>query len=371
MKKIIVIGAGFAGFATVEILSSIRGKTVVTLIDKKQSADFLPLLPDCLGRKINPQYLRCDIEQFSKRLGFRFLRDEVREVDLAKRAVTTLTGTLEYDYLVIASGSETNFYGNQNIREYAYTLDSADDAVRILNLLGKERFDNYIVAGGGYTGIEVATNLRLYLDKVKRKASIIIVERTPAILGPLPEWMKDYVNDNLRRLSIEVMVNSTIERIEGSKVFVAAGKVFDNTLVIWAAGVKTAGFIQNLKVEKNPQGRIKVDDYLKLNESCFAIGDAAYFSYKNNFLRMAVQFAIFQGRSVAANIINSIKGRQLKKYTPIDFGYIIPMANNNSCGTVFGLNLKGLLPTALHFIMCTYRSRGFKNKFGVIKGLIS
>ncbi|MCX5701712.1 MAG: hypothetical protein NTW64_01875 [Candidatus Omnitrophica bacterium] len=75
---------------------------------------------------------------------------------------------------------------------------------------------------------------------------------------------------------------------------------------------------------------------------------------------------IFQGRCVAANIINSIKGCKLKKYTPIDFGYIIPMANNNSCGTVFGLNLKGFLPTALNFIMCIYRSRGLKDKLGVI-----
>jgi NADH dehydrogenase FAD-containing subunit len=100
------------------------------------------------------------------------------------------------------------------------------------------------------------------------------------------------------------------------------------------------------------------------------LGDAAYVSGKAGFLRMAVQFAITQGENAGINIINSIKGLRLKEYTPVDSGYIIPMANNKSCGLVLGMELKGFLPTVFHYIMCIYRSYSFRNKLGVINNLV-
>jgi NADH dehydrogenase FAD-containing subunit len=85
---------------------------------------------------------------------------------------------------------------------------------------------------------------------------------------------------------------------------------------------------------------------------------------------MTVQFAIAQGDLAANNIIRSIKGKKLIEYKPVDLGFIIPMANNHSCGNVFGVNLKGKLPTLLHFIMCVYRLYGMRNKIGFIKSLM-
>jgi NADH dehydrogenase len=359
MKKIIIIGGGFGGLCVGNIL----------LIDKKETADFLPTLPDCLGRGINPEYLTYKIENLAKKSGFKFLLDEVNSIDLDKREILTKTKRFAYDYLVIASGSETNFYGNTNIMEHAFKLDCAQDLKTIKKALNNKEFDNYIIGGGGYTGVELATNLRLFLGKNKKTGRIMILERAPTILGPLPEWMKIYVSENLKRLNVDVFTNSSIEKIEDSTAYFSGGEIFNKAMVIWAAGVKTSSFIQGLKVEKNPQGRIKVDEYLRLNESCFVVGDAAYFLHKNINLRMGVQFSISQGASAAVNIINSIKGHKLRKYMPRDLGYIIPMANNKSCGRVFGVNLKGVLPTLFHFVMCIYRSYGFKNKFGIIKGL--
>jgi NADH dehydrogenase len=371
MKKIIVIGGGFGGLSAVNMLCKLGLDFDITLIDKKENADFLPMLPDCIGRGINPQYLSYKIENLAKKLRFKFLMDEADLIDLDKKEILTKTRRFSYDFLVIASGSETNFYGNNNIKDNAFKLDDAGDAKNIVERLRQGEFDNYLICGGGYTGVEVATNLRIFLTKNKKSGRIIIIERAPSILGPLPEWMKNYVSENFKRLNVEVFVNNSIEKIENGKVFVSGGRALNNSMVIWAAGVKTSGFIQNLKVEKNPQGRIKVDDYLRLSDSCFVIGDAAYFSYKNTYLRMAVQFAIAQGECVAASIIKSVKGKRLKKYRPVDFGYIIPMANNKSCGRVFGINLKGLLPTMFHFMMCIYRSYGLKNKFGIIRELIT
>jgi len=370
MKKIIIIGAGFAGVSAVMTLRKHNFGLDITLIEKKETFDFLPVLPDVIGRGINPEYLTYSINGLADKFKLQLVKDEVDAIDLDKKEILTKNRRLNYDYLIIASGSETNFYANTNIMEYALKLDGALDARRLKEQLCKRDYDHYLIGGGGYTGIELATNLKVFLNKNKKSGQIIIIERAPAILGPLPEWMKAYVSNNLKKLGIEVLVNGSIEKIEDRKVYVSAGRVFNNALVVWAAGVKTSSFIQNLKVEKNPQGRIKVNEYLSLNESCFVAGDAANFAYKNVNLRMAVQFAIAEGNSAAINIIKSIKGRKLRKYIPRDFGFVIPMANNKSCGKIFGINLTGILPTMLHFLMCIYRSYGLRNKFGILSNLV-
>ena len=363
MKKIVVIGAGFAGLAACSRFYNYTKKRdlEVTLINDKPKFSFLPMLPDCLGRGVRPDYLVLDLAALSHKKNFDFIKDKVTAVDLEKKEISTSALNLKYDFLIIASGSETNFYGNNEIKKSAFKLDDAEDAVSLRQALAEKDYGSYLIVGGGYTGIEVATNLRVYLDRKGINKRIAIVERAPSILGPLPEWMKGYVSGNLKRLGIEVFTNTSVDKVEG----------FSNPMLIWAAGVRTADFIQNLKVEKNTQGRIKTDEYLRVNDSCFAAGDAAYFSYKDNFLRMAVQFAIMQGDSAAGNILRSIRGNKLIKYKPVDLGLIIPLANNRACGKVLGVNMQGYLPILFHYIMCIYRTYGFKNKFGILKDLLT
>ncbi|MFA5177080.1 MAG: FAD-dependent oxidoreductase [Candidatus Omnitrophota bacterium] len=363
MKKIIIIGAGFAGLTALSRLYNYgkKGELEITLINDKQQSSFLPMLPDCLGRGVAPEHLMLDLAALSKKKNFNFIKDKVISLDLAKKEVSTSALNLQYDFLLIASGSETNFYGNDEIRKTAFKLDNAQDAASLRRALDEKDYDSYLVVGGGYTGIEVATNIRVYLKKRKVDKRIVVIERAPSILGPLPEWTKSYVLANLKRLGIEVLTNTSIEKVAG----------FANPMLIWAAGVRTSDFIQNLNVGKNSQGRLKTDEYLRVNDSCLAAGDAAYFSHKNNFLRMAVQFAIMQGSCAAGNIIRQARGKSLAKYKPVDLGLIIPLANNQACGIILGINMRGCLPVLFHYIMCVYRTYGFRNKLGIVKDLIT
>lgn len=373
MPKIVIIGAGFSGLEAVKKLSRYRRRynLQLTLVDKQERFNFLPLLPDVMGRAISSEYLTHQIEPFCKKRGCAFLHAGVDAVDLEHKRVSTSSAALNYDYLIIASGSETNFYGNALIHERAYPLDNAKDAERIKEDLERKPFDVILIAGAGYTGIEVATNMRLYLNKKSQKKKIIIVERAPSILGPLPEWMKDYVFDNLKSMDVEVLCNTTVERIDESGVKLSGREVLGNAMLIWSAGVRTADFLQRLSIQKNPQGRAVVDPYLRLKENCFVTGDASWYNYGGQYLRMAVQFSIMEGRTAASNIIRHIRGQALKAFRPFDFGYIIPMANNRSCGIVLGIALKGRLPTALHYLMCMYRSYSFRNKVGILKDVIN
>jgi NADH dehydrogenase FAD-containing subunit len=210
----------------------------------------------------------------------------------------------------------------------------------------------------------------LYFKNRKIVKKIIFIERASDILQAVPDGMKSYVARNLKSMGVEVLTNSVIEKISTDKLLVSGGREFRRPILIWVAGVKTARFIQKLNLPKNPQGRIVVDGYLRVSQNCFCAGDAAYFKEKNSFLRMAIQFAITQGDRAAKNIARSIKNIPLKKYRPLDLGYIIPRPNNKSCGRILGLNVSGRLATLLHFIMCIFRSIGWKNKAGIINSLI-
>ncbi|MFA5115304.1 MAG: FAD-dependent oxidoreductase [Candidatus Omnitrophota bacterium] len=368
MKKVLILGCGFAGLSAAAEFCRARSGFEVTVIDKKRYLDFLPLLPDVIGRGINAEYLRFPLAAAAVRLGFTFVNAYVGSLDPSARRVISSAGEFGYDYLLLASGSETNFYGNAQAARSAYKLDDAGDAVNILLALERRKLDCCVVSGGGYTGIEIATNLRLYFSRRGEDKEIIIIEKSPSILGPLPSWMKGHVYNNLRGLGIRVLANTVIEQIE-ERSLRAAGEIFNNSMLVWAAGVRVSDIVRGEAFERNPQGRYKVDEFLRLCDNCFAAGDASCFSFRGGFLRMAVQFAISQGACAGRNIINAAEGRKLKRYEPHDLGYIIPMANNNSCGQVLGISVKGAAPTALHYLMCLYRSLGWRNRAGIIRGL--
>lgn len=369
-KKVLIIGAGFAGLSAAAILSRYKKDIALTVLDAKEGSDFLPLLPDVLGRSLRPENLTYSVAHAALWRGFSFIKEEVTRVDLTQKKVWTSARELNYDYLLIASGSETNFYADAQAEKLAFKLDNVYDAENLAEVLGRQDLENFVITGAGYTGVEVAASLRRNFTKKKIQKRIIMVERAPDILGPLPQWMKEHVRREFNKLDIEIFTATTITAIAPSKVSLSNAMVLDNAALLWTAGVKTAPFIQNLTVEKNAQGRIKVDNYLRVNDSCFAAGDAAYFSFKDSFLRMAVQFSITQAERAADNIIRNIYGRPIKKYRPLDLGFILPLANNHSCGKVFGINVTGGVATLLHFMMCIYRSWGLKNKAGIIRSLL-
>lgn len=369
-KKIIVIGAGFAGLVAAKKLARCGQELEITLIDAKVTADFLPLAPDCIGRGIHPEHLTISVVEFCRKHKINFIKAHVTGVDFGNRRVFCDSCDLSYDYLLIASGSQTNFFSDLGAQSYAYALNSVEQVKKIIAGLKSNKFNNFIICGGGYTGIETATNLWRYFKRHNQHKKIMIVERAPSILGPLPDWMKIFVQNNLAQMNIEILANAVVEHVQKDRVKISGRAEFEQAMLVWVPGVRTADFIQKLVVAKSPQGRILVDEYLKVNESCFCAGDAAFFGSEHNFLRMAIQFAISQGARAAGNIIQSIQGGELKKFRPLDLGYVIPLANDRSCGIVFGFKLKGMLPTVLHFMMCIYRSWGWKSRWGLICDLL-
>ncbi len=371
MGDILIIGGGFAGIWAAKVLSKncskLNGRRIL-LVDLKKTSDFLPILPDVVGGRINKENATLDLADCLDKLGVNFQQGEVTKIDTQNKEVFLKNGdVLSYEFLIVSCGSLTNFYGRDELSRSALKLDTADDALILQNIVSTYPEKKILVIGGGYTGVEVASNLaRLLRHRKIKKYSIQIVERGEDILGPLPEWMKDYCRVNLCRLRVGVHTGCSLAEIKENSAKLSNGMEFDDCLIVWAAGVTTPAFVRDLKFEKDKQGRLIVDDNMMFTKASFAVGDAASFKYKGQTIRMAVQFSIAEAVVAAQNILRVIAGqKKLVRYRPLDLGLLVPMANRRACGKVLFFRVSGLLGWFFHYCMCIYRTLSFRNRFGI------
>lgn len=337
------------------------------------------MLPDVIGGWLGHDALSAGFKKLTDNRRCEWLKDEVIKVDFITGKIYLVNNTLDYEYLIISSGSETNFFKNGNARNSCFKLDNVNDAVKIRGELLKRAEAkmpsgvNVVVAGGGYTGVEIATNADYFLGREKVKRRIYILEKADNILTMVPEWMRKEVRTGLDSLNVSIICNDSLKEYNGKDVLLESGEKIENALCIWSAGVKTSSFIDAVDAEKE-RTRIKVKEDLRIAkdgvENVFVAGDAGYFfdDRKKSALRMAVMFSIGQGRVAAGNVIKSVLNRPLKKFRPVDLGYLIPMAHGKAPGVVMGRKIHGRLGYLMHYCMCLYRSER-ENKFSIIRDM--
>lgn len=371
MGDIVIIGGGFAGLEAARVFARNRkrlGDRRVILIDAKSTSDFLPVLPDVAASFIPKEHAALDLESYLERLNVNFENNEVARIDTqAREVILKGGGVLSFEYLVLACGTVTNFYGQEDVRRRALKLDSADDALVLLNTVTTYPAKKILIVGGGYTGVEVASSLAMYFRRRKiKKYSIHLIERGEDILGVLPEWVRDYCRVNLCALRVDIHTGVSIKEIADQRLTLSSGMEFDDYLLIWTAGVQTPSLVSSLNAEKDAQGRLLVDPYLRFADVCFAAGDAAAFRHGNRALRMAVQFSLAEGALAARNILRLVAGKKkLCRYRPLDLGLLVPMANKKAAGRVLFVRTWGIAGWIMHFIMCAWRSLGANNRMGI------
>lgn len=369
MNRIVIIGGGFVGLNAARTLSGHHASLDITLITSHGSFDFLPLLPDVISGKVPPNAASTPLSAFPFLRHVRCIEGTVTSLDPVNRTLSTRSTTIPYDYAIVASGTETNFYGRADAAQNAFRLDTVQDAIRLRNAARSGIHSSFVVSGGGYTGIEVSTHLRHLLAAEKRHVPVLVIERGPSVVGVLPEWMRQYVRMNLARLRIDPLENTEVTSIDPAAVRLSNGRALEKACVVWVAGVKTPAYIQALPFVKNAQGRLGVDPFLRLDDHLFAAGDSALVQKNGAPLRMSVQFAFVGGQVAATNILRSIDRRPLRPFNPADPGYVVPMANGLSCGSVFGIPLRGRLPSLLHYVMCAFRTPGISRRLSILKNL--
>jgi NADH:ubiquinone reductase (H+-translocating) len=201
----------------------------------------------------------------------------------------------------------------------------------------------------------------------KRSNEIHLVDPASAPCNTLEKRFQDYVRREMARQDIALHLETTATRVQGRRIPLANGRVFTRAALLWSAGMCPPAFVRDMNVPRKAGGRLAVDAALQVGDGVFAAGDSACFLRDGRPLRMSVQFALAMGRCAAENIVRSLHGKTLRDFRPRDPGFIVPMSHGKACGRVLGLPLTGRLPSALHYLLSSFRTWGRPHSMAVLR----
>lgn len=354
-KRVVIVGAGFGGL----MLARKIDKRIyqVVLLDKNNYHQFQPLFYQVATAGLEPSAISFPLRKiFQKQKDIHIRICEVKEILHKENEVLTNIGRINYDHLVIATGADTNFYGNQEIINNAMPMKSVSEALFIRNqvlsnfemaLITKDEalkkaLLNIVVVGGGPTGVEVSGTLADMKKTVLPKdypeldfnlMTITLIEGGDRLLGSMSEVSSEHAKIFLEKRGVKVLVDKRVSGFDGDTItFVSGEKIISKTL-IWAAGIK-AIFIPGLLPESiHKSGRIIVDKYNKVqgHTNIYAIGDVSISLEDPGFVNghpQIAQPAMQQGDLLALNLKNMSKGQPLKPFIYKDLGSMATVGRN-------------------------------------------
>jgi NADH dehydrogenase len=396
LPHIVVIGAGFAGLTFVREFPA--GLARITIIDRQNHHLFQPLLYQVATAGLSAIDIAQPIRAvFGARPNLSVIMSEVTAIDLAARRVTHARGALAYDYLVIAAGGVTSYFGHPEWAQFAPGLKSLDDALRIRRMIlcaleraetepdaaKREAAMNIVVIGGGPTGVEVAgalaeltrTVLHKDFDHIDpAKVRVRLIEGSPRVLAAFPPELSASAQRQLEKLGVEVRTGVRVEAIRAGEL-VVAGETIRADSVVWAAGVGAAPITRQLAgVALDRAGRVQVLPDLSVpgHPAVFALGDAASLSDANGAVVPGVaQGALQMGRHAADVIARELRG---EKFSPAgraafayrDKGSMATIGRSAAVAQIGGRHLSGypawVAWLAVHLLFLV----GFRSKFSVL-----
>lgn len=330
MKKVIVVGGGFAGLNLAKKLTNNK-HFEVTVVDINNYHFFPPLLYQVSTAFIEASNISYPFRKlFQGRKNIRFHMGCLLEVFPENNTIKTDTGELKYDYLVLAMGTETNFFGNQNIINNALPMKSIDDALRIRNhillclekavraetLHQKVKLANIVIAGGGPTGVEMSGMLaemavnvgkKDYPEATSKVGHIYLIDGGPSLLGPMSTKAQKEAYKVLKKLGVKIQLNTLVKDYVNEEVLLSNGKKISTATVIWASGVIGREVVGLPKEVIGRGRRIIVDEINRVKDTnnIFAIGDQCLQTTDKNYPEghpQLAQVAIQQGTLLAANL---------------------------------------------------------------------
>jgi len=373
-NKVFILGGGFAGIYTAMGLE----KTLcehpfleVTLISQDNFFLFTPLLHEVVSSSQGGVNIVNPIRKLLRRS--RFIQSRVDHVDFQKKSIFTTNPQgsqkeFSYDQVVFALGLVPNFFNIQGLAEKALTMKSLSDGIRLRNRMiaclekangeqdpeKRKGFLTFIVAGGGFTGVEILgamddflkEAIGLYPDIKMSDLRIILVHAGEILVPEMNANLGIYVQKKFKERHIEVKLQVSLVAIKDDKVLLSSGEVIDAETLVWTAGNTTHALIGALPLEKK-QGRIVVDDYLEVPQypGVWAAGDCAYISdkEKNKSYPPTAQHAVRESATLANNISATIDGRPKKAFRYKSFGQLANIGHFTGVATILGFNIKGCL----------------------------
>ncbi len=391
-KHVVIIGGGFGGLAAAKSLA--HAPVRITLIDRNNHHLFQPLLYQVAMAGLSPAEIAAPIRSvLSKQTNATILLDEATAVDLDAHTITLREGAaLSYDFLIVATGARTNYFGHDEWARYAPGLKDLDDAVEIRRrvLLAFEEAERepdeakrrtlltFVVIGGGPTGVELAGAIAELADYVLARdfrrihpdlAKVILLEGGPHILPAFDVKLSVAAKRSLEEMGVEVRTGALVTNIDASGVALGDTLIAART-VLWAAGVAAESFTQKLGAPLDKSGRVNVlgDCSLPDHPDAFVVGDAACFIPEGTGkpLPGVSPTALQQGRFVAEQIKRVLKSKPRRRFIYLDKGIMATIGRKRAVAQTAGLRFSGFLAWLTWLFVHIYYLIDFRNRLAVL-----
>lgn len=388
-KRVVIAGGGFAGTRLVRKL--LKNDFQVVLIDKNNYYQFQPLLYQVAIAGLEPSAVSYPLRRMfqGKNNDFHFRLAEITRVNITKNILETTIGSIAYDYLVLATGAVTNFFGNKNIKRNALRMKSVSDAIEIRNTIlenlenaincsteeERQAFLNIAIVGGGPAGVELAgalAEMKKYIlpkdfpDYDFHQMNIFLFEALDKILVNMSDKSSATATRYLEKLSVDIQTKTIVKDYDGEQIFLDNNKVIPSKIFIWTAGVtasKIEGFDSSVYGHAN---RILTDNLsrVKNTNNVFAIGDLSLMqtdSYPKGHPQTAPA-ALQQASLLARNLLKISKGYEPKPFQYNDKGSLTSIGRNLAVADLKGIALKGFLAWIVWSVIHLFSIVGGKNK---------
>ncbi|MEM0093535.1 MAG: FAD-dependent oxidoreductase [Thermofilum sp.] len=308
MTRILIVGGGFGGYYAAKTLSSELGdKGEIILVDKSDRFAYLPSLPYILSGKKKVEEISESYQAIARRLRVTFIRGEASLVDIERRKLVLADGREEeYDYLVLAAGATTEYYGIPG-SELAVPAWRLEDYLRMIDVLRKNP-DRLCVAGGGLTGVEVAGEL----VEVYGPGKVTLIEKMPNLLPTLNNLKASEVAEKfLSSRGANIVKGKGVVKVAEGEVHVEGGEKIPCDLIIWSLGVRASPIELTGKVERVGRGRwivVKPNLQIPGYDNVYVVGDLNHFAFDTDCAMKMAEEAILQGKTAAKNIALQVKG---------------------------------------------------------------
>jgi NADH dehydrogenase len=395
-KRVLILGAGFAGLYTALDLEKALGKDAlaeITLVDRNHFHLFTPLLHEAASGVIYPGLIMTPIRRILRGKRINFLRARVDAIDLEAQEVTLCCTRMPYDILVIGLGSVTNFYGLDSVREKALEIKHARDAdelrCHVINCFEaatreddrqrRRKLLTFAVVGGGCTGVETVAEVREFLMHLREEqypsvapdeVRTVLVEIQDRVLPQMDRTLSRTALRRMKKMGIEVMLNTTVKDLTAAGLAFADGRdPLPTDTVVWAAGVRAPSVLDNLPLEKDRMGRIVVDSDLTVpgRPNVYVLGDAAHARHPETreIYPPTAQVAYRQAPVAAANIAADIQGGSHQAFDFTYIGDLVSLGRLSGVADPFGVKLRGTFAWAMWKFYYLLNLVGWQNRLRV------
>ncbi len=385
--RIVIIGGGFGGLQLAKGLA--KSKCQIVMLDQNNYHTFQPLLYQVASAGLEPDSIAYPIRKiFKNQANFFFRMAEVNKVNKDERKVITNIGEINYDYLVIATGSDTNYFGMKDIAKYAMPMKNVKEALNLRSLLlqnferallaenieEQESLMTFVIVGAGPTGVELAGALAElkkhvlpfdYPDLDVRRMRIHLIEMADEVLPPMSEESSKNALKYLEDLGVTVWLGQSVASYDGKTIKFKKAEDLKAHTLIWAAGVK-GQLVGGIGEEFCERGRYKVNEFNKIEglEREYAIGDVAFQATEENPIGLpgVAQVAIQQGRHLAKNFKATLNNKEWTKFSYKDLGTMATVGRNKAVVDLKHTKFKGWFAWVIWMFIHLISLVGFRNK---------